>query len=456
MEEFADRCAPKVLDSFVGNTFSINKLRNSLINGENILLLGSTGSGKTTMVNLIVKDIGYSLWTLDTNSVTSVATFKKNVNEFLTFLTFDKMFSLSGESNSRSREAEKVVIFIDDLDVLVTCDKGVQAAFLAIVNTYSRNRKYVFVASSCNNNEKKLTETKKVLTCVRVNPLENHEVLQLINNICTVNSIHLDNSQKKQICSGFNSDVRSLIIRIGMFSTNSGSKNFNEILQKHDIGACFTDDDTENTFYDMTTMEVLEKVLQTDLNYKEMASVMNNDYNLVGLLIHENYPYELKNSQMTIDDVLYISNEMCVGDNVDFEMFKDLDWDISDMMNVSKITRINSRVMSVKKRPMKKTQSNTYLSPSYSFSNILTKMSLRHNYVKKLTEFSSANVFNLSAPSFIMMCTTISTLIKNDVIHRKNVNQILSKGTVDVLFKFISDFGLLDKNTIVRFKKYVR
>ena len=109
---------PQSLDDFIGQTDIVRRLKDEIRAAEilgkhhldNILLLGNRGLGKTTLMELIAKELGVDFELIDCTSFTSGARSEKNFHEFIlqihksnrpVVLAFDEIHALPEKMQDR-------------------------------------------------------------------------------------------------------------------------------------------------------------------------------------------------------------------------------------------------------------------------------------------------------------------------------------------------------------------
>jgi energy-coupling factor transporter ATP-binding protein EcfA2 len=471
--DIVERHKPSRTSELVGNSYVCKKISESIRDGVSTIIFGPTGCGKTTFVEVIARDAGASLYRIDTERVFSAQgdgkitfykAFKKLVDERVYFKTID----LSNFGGLVKQPTGRTVIFIDEIDALVSCDTkgGLQKLVLDYALDPRLAKKYVFICVSCNRGEKKFTEAKKKLQVLRMRSPREDELLLFLNSIVRKEGLGHSTSEIVDIINQSNSDLRQILYRVCGVSTPVCDKNPDKNPDKKEEGGneesevgvpcAYNDPDREqNVFYDMTNQEILQKIMNKPISYDQMVGIMGTEYSLTTILLHENYPCELKGC-LKIDDVIDITTAICEGDLGDNLFNGSQDWQTQWYRHVAKFTKINRIVMNIRTREKRFTDGMT--APSYTFSNILTKMSQQykfHNMVQELSRLipnmnlTDCSVLNIMSIVFLKM-------IKHGFITKSNIKDTTTKIGTDIFLKIGTDFDVLDKNTIAKFKRYIK
>ena len=139
----------------------------------NLLITGSHGSGKSTIINIILKDGKYDIINL-------------NMLDHKIKVDIDLISKLANRSDSN----KKLVLLIDELESVITLnDKN---AVFEIIKDNNFNRWMPIIIITNNQHNKQLNETKKYSNEVKIYSPFQSDIIKWINNICKNEKILLE------------------------------------------------------------------------------------------------------------------------------------------------------------------------------------------------------------------------------------------------------------------------
>jgi DNA polymerase III delta prime subunit len=170
----------------------------------NILFIGDSGCGKTTLINSIVreyynKDIKFNtLWGNNENILVINNIKDQGIiyyrNEVKTFC-----------QTSCTIPGKKKFIIMDDIDNI---NEQSQQVFRNYIDKYKNN---VHVISSCNNIQKVIESIQSRLRIIKVLPLQDEGLVNLIRKICSLEKIEITLEVERFIIDISNKSVRLVI-----------------------------------------------------------------------------------------------------------------------------------------------------------------------------------------------------------------------------------------------------
>ena len=199
-QPFIFKYKPNNLDEYKYNKNICNFLKNLInINELNILIIGNTGSGKTTLINCLLNDY------YDGNyNEQNVLTINQLKDQGITYYRNDvKVFCQTLISNNK-----KKTIILDDIDNI---NEQSQQVFRNYLDKYSKNVNFI---ASCTNIQKVIGSFQSRILIVKLNNFTNNNLLEIMNNICIKENIIINNESKEYIIKLTNNSVRTLICYI--------------------------------------------------------------------------------------------------------------------------------------------------------------------------------------------------------------------------------------------------
>jgi DNA polymerase III delta prime subunit len=187
--------SPKTLSEFSHDNQTLSVIKNMIsINNLNILLIGSSGTGKTSLLNSIVSEYYQNVDYKDN------ILYINNLNEQgISYYRNDMKIFCQSSSLIKNR---KKIIVIDDLD---TINEQGQQIFRSILDKYSNNVHFI---ASCSNTLKVINSIQSRMNIIKINPLHKDNLRTIIRHICSEENIHISSDVEDYIISISNNSVR--------------------------------------------------------------------------------------------------------------------------------------------------------------------------------------------------------------------------------------------------------
>ena len=267
----------------------------------NLLITGSHGSGKSTIINIILKDGKYDIVNL-------------NMLDHKIKVDIDLISKLANRSDSN----KKLVLLIDELESVITLnDKN---AVFEIIKDNNFNRWMPIIIITNNQHNKQLNETKKYSNEVKIySPFQN-EIVKWINNICKNEKILLEYDLIPKFIEYCQNDMRKMLIQLDELKVNySNSKinmgileNFMDIMKKKD--------------QDFDLYKSTEEML---IDYKDIDTCLelyDTEKVLMPLMIHENYYKFIRK-----DKYHMVLDNLSKGDILENYIYGEQNWDLLEI-----------------------------------------------------------------------------------------------------------------------------
>jgi len=201
MEPILYKYVPKRLEDFYNDTHTLQFIKTMIgINNLNILLLGSSGVGKTSLLNTIVseyyKDIDLSIYK---NNILYI----NNLNEQgISYYRNELKFFCKSSSLIKNR---KKIVLIDDLDLI---NEQGQQIFRSILDNYVDN---VHCIASCSNTLRVIDSIQSRMNIIKLNPLKEKDLVSIIRKICLEEKINILPEVEDYIISISNNSIRVIL-----------------------------------------------------------------------------------------------------------------------------------------------------------------------------------------------------------------------------------------------------
>ena len=201
-ETFISKYKPYSLKTFCMNPRTKSALETLfLINDLNILFIGDTGMGKTTILYCILRDY-YGLSKTDSLPETNIM-FINNLKEQGIHFYRNEMKTFC-QSHSSIHNKKKVIV-IDDLDNI---NEQSQQVFRNYIDKYKKNVHFISV---CSNLNKIIDSIQSRLHLIQLYQPEEEQIMTIMKEITTREHIQLNPEIEKYILSFSNNNIRILI-----------------------------------------------------------------------------------------------------------------------------------------------------------------------------------------------------------------------------------------------------
>jgi DNA polymerase III delta prime subunit len=171
-----------------------------LVDDLNILLIGDMTSGKTSILNALIREYysGFSPKEYEENVLYINSLKEQGINYYRTDV---KTFC---QTCSNIKNKKKFVV-LDDIDFI---NEQSQQVFRNCIDKFSHNVNFI---SSCSNNQKVIESLQSRFTIIKIKPLQKEKLIDIIDNIKKKENIIIDNDAQEFIVNISNNTVKILI-----------------------------------------------------------------------------------------------------------------------------------------------------------------------------------------------------------------------------------------------------
>ena len=198
---FVHKYQPLYFNDFGNDNEVVEMLKTLiLIDNLNILLIGNIASGKTSLLNALIREYynGYSAKDYEENVLYINSLKEQGINYYRTDV---KTFC---QTCSNVKNKKKIVV-LDDIDLI---NEQSQQVFRNCIDKYSHNVHFI---SSCSNIQKVIESLQSRFTIIKIKPLKRENFVNLINHIKNVEHIEIDEDAKDFIINISNNTVKIII-----------------------------------------------------------------------------------------------------------------------------------------------------------------------------------------------------------------------------------------------------
>jgi len=280
---FVHKFQPLYFKDF-GNDNDVIKMLKTLIllNSFNILLIGDIASGKTSILNALIREYysGYNPKEYEENILYINSLKEQGINYYRTDV---KTFC---QTCSNIKNKKKIVV-LDDIDII---NEQSQQVFRNCIDKYSHNVHFI---SSCTNIQKVIESIQSRLTLIRIQPLKRESMVDIMNHIKNVEQIVIENDAQEFIINISNNTMKILINYMEKFKLLNQTITLQLALQ-----LC---SNISLIIFEEYTRSILDKNLKQALSI--IYEIHDKGYSVMDIL--DNYFIFIKTTNMLNDEQKY-------------------------------------------------------------------------------------------------------------------------------------------------------
>ena len=349
--------------------FSFEKNKNNVLMKKGIYVYGDPGTGKTTFVTNILKEMDYDIIKYDAGDIRNTSVIEDITKHTMSDKNIMSLFN---------KKIRKIAIIMDEIDGMNNGDKGGINTLIKLIRPKKTKKQRLEEVTMnpiiCIGNyrvDKKIKELMKVCNTVELKPPTPQQISQIVQTILP--NIELIN--KNKVVNYVQGDLRKIN------SIHNLQKNKPDILNTEVI---------ENLFqiksYNDDTKKITNKLINNYYNICEHNNIMNEtDRTSVGLLWHENIIDVIDKMDKKKSIPFYISQleNICFADYIDRITFQKQIWQFNEMSSLIKTFKNNKLYHEhfIKKQKYNPTE--------VRFTKVLTKYSTEYNnslFIQKLCQ----------------------------------------------------------------------
>jgi len=347
--------------------FEANK--KNLLFKKGIYVYGDPGTGKTTFVTNILKELDYDIIKYDAGDIRNTSVIEDITKHNMSDKNIMSLFN---------KKVKKIAIIMDEIDGMNNGDKGGINSLIKLIRP-------------------KKTKKQK-LEEVTINPIiciGNYRVDKKIKELMKVcNTIELKTSNQLQILNISNklfNNISGEIINKLIIYVQGDLRKVNSIYNLYkNKPECFTSEILDNIFqiksYNDDTKKITNKLINEYYPLQEHNNIMNEtDRTSVGLLWHENIIDVIEKTDKKQSIPFYIAqlDNICFADYIDRITFQKQIWQFNEMSSLIKTFKNNKLYHETFKTK------NKFNPTEVRFTKVLTKYSTEYNnylFIQKLCQ----------------------------------------------------------------------
>ena len=347
--------------------FELNK--NNLLFKKGIYVYGDPGTGKTTFVTNILKDLNYDIIKYDAGDIRNTSVIEDITKHNMSDKNIMSLFN---------KKIKKIAIIMDEIDGMNNGDKGGINSLIKLIRPKkTKKQKLEEVTINpiiCIGNyrvDKKIKELMKVCNTIELKTPNQIEISNIINKLMP----NITSEIKSKLISYIQGDLRKL----------NNMYNFNK--NKPELFTCdIIDDIFQIKSYNDDTKKITNKLINQYFSLNEHNNIMNEtDRTSVGLLWHENIIDVIEKLDKKHAIPFYIAqlDNICFADYIDRITFQKQIWQFNEMSSLIKTFKNNKLYHETFKKKIKHEPSEI------RFTKVLTKYSTEYNnslFIQKLSQ----------------------------------------------------------------------
>ena len=326
---------------------------------KGIYVYGDPGTGKTTFVMNILKELDYDIVKYDAGDIRNKSIIETIIKENMSDKSILSLFH---------KKPKKIAIIMDEIDGMNSGDKGGINSLIKIIRPKKTKKQRLEEITLnpiiCIGNyhiDKKIKELMKVCYVIELKPPTKKQMETILYKLMP----SIQDSIKENVITFIQNDLRKLKTIHDFYKKKENILN-NNIIHKIFQTKSYNDD----------TRKITQKLINNQYHLNDHLTVMNEtDRTIVGLLWHENIIDVLNklNKKVSIPLYLNILDNMCFADYIDRITFQKQIWQFNEMSSLIKTFKNNKLYHENIKKKQK------YNPSEVRFTKVLTKYSTEYN-----------------------------------------------------------------------------
>jgi len=331
----------------------------NLTTKKGIYIYGDPGSGKTTFVTNILKELNYDIIKYDAGDIRNKSIMDTITKHNMSDKNVMSMFY---------KKIQRIAIIMDEIDGMNNGDKGGINSLIKIIRPKKTKKQRLEEITLnpiiCIGNyhiDKKIKELMKVCHVIELKTPTKPQMNILVEKVIP----NLDENIKTNIINFIQGDLRKLGTIYELYKNKQNILNTN-IIQNIFLMKSYNDD----------TRKITKKLINNNFPIENHLTIMNEtDRTIVGLLWHENIIDVLSKMKKneSIPFYLNILDNMCFADYIDRITFQKQIWQFNEMSSLLKTFKNNKLYHDTIPKKQK------FNPIEVRFTKVLTKYSTEYN-----------------------------------------------------------------------------
>ena len=343
--------------------------KNNLLFKKGIYVYGEPGSGKTSFVTNILKELNYDIVNYDAGDIRNTSVIDDITRHNMADKNIMSLFN---------KNIKKIAIIMDEIDGMNSGDKGGINSLIKLIRPKkTKKQKLEEITMNpiiCIGNykvDKKIKELMKICNTIELKKPSEVQILNIVNTMLP----SINTAIFTKLINYIQGDLRKLNSMINLYNKNPN---------------IFTIETIDNIFqikhYNDDTKNITNKLINKYYSLNQHNNIMNEtDRTSVGLLWHENIIDMIEKVDRKQSIPFYIKqlDNICFADYIDRITFQKQIWQFNEMSSLIKTFK-NNKLYHNTFVNKKKLQSS-----EIRFTKVLTKYSTEYNnsiFIQKLCQ----------------------------------------------------------------------
>jgi DNA polymerase III delta prime subunit len=340
---------------------NFEKTKHNLTTKKGIYIYGDPGTGKTTFVTNILKELDYDIIKYDAGDIRNKSIIDTITKHNMSDKNIMSMFH---------KKVKRIAIIMDEIDGMNNGDKGGINSLIKIIRPKKTKKQRLeditlnpIICIGNYHMDKKIKELMKVCDVIELKSPSKTQMNNIINQVIP----SIDEAIKPNIVNFIQGDLRKLTTIYELYKNKQDILN-NNIIQNIFLMKSYNDD----------TRQITKKIINNKYMLEDHLTIMNEtDRTIVGLLYHENVVDVIGklSKEQSIPFYMKLLDNMCFADYIDRITFQKQIWQFNEMSSLIK-TFNNNRLYHETNANLSKQKFNP---TEVRFTKVLTKYSTEYN-----------------------------------------------------------------------------
>ena len=340
---------------------NFEKTKHNLTTKKGIYIYGDPGTGKTTFVTNILKELDYDIIKYDAGDIRNKSIIDTITKHNMSDKNIMSMFH---------KKVKRIAIIMDEIDGMNNGDKGGINSLIKIIRPKKTKKQRLeditlnpIICIGNYHMDKKIKELMKVCDVIELKSPSKVQMNNIINQVIP----SIDEAIKPNIVNFIQGDLRKLTTIYELYKNKQDILN-NNIIQNIFLMKSYNDD----------TRQITKKLINNKYMLEDHLTIMNEtDRTIVGLLYHENVVDVIGklSKDQSIPFYMKLLDNMCFADYIDRITFQKQIWQFNEMSSLIK-TFNNNRLYHETNANLSKQKFNP---TEVRFTKVLTKYSTEYN-----------------------------------------------------------------------------